>query len=243
MFKDFLLVKASPQVARDKVQSYLQFNHAPLALSTQAVGSSMQRYTMSHLVDEPSDLICLYPTPPDLVTVVEHKLLGGAEKVHMIMADEEYIEKVVPDEKHMIENLMAGMPQFVAVESEQTIFGQRQQSSKRLFEFLRRLPGVSREDFLARLQEEGDWASADRQYNSAVELRVHSFVGSGPLPVGATEDAPVATEEPFDAVVESWVTQPDILASLSDTITTRRTRYCDTDRSLAALTNENVIRL
>lgn len=241
MLKDFLLVKAAPSVTKDQVRKYLQFSHAPLALSTAEIGRSMQRYTMNHLVDAPNN-VCLYSAPDNLTTVVEHSLVGGADKVSTIMADPEYVEKVVPDEKHMIENLMDGMPQFIAVEGEETVFGGKPESSMRMFEFLRCADGVLRDDFFRMLKEEGAWASENPRYSKAVEKRVHSTTGSGPLPVGAKSDAPLATYEPFDAVVEVWISDPEELSGLLAEISNIRARYCDPDRSVSALTEENKLR-
>lgn len=242
MLKDFLLVRNSPSVKKQELQQYLQFNHAPLALSTVEIGRSMQRYTMNHLVDDDVHEICLYDTPGNLTTIVEHLLAGGAEKVQTLMADAEYIEKVVPDEQHMIQNLMEGMPQFVAVDKEEQIFDKNGKSSMRMFEFIRRSSDVSQEQFLHMLHKEGEWAGQEELYSLAVEKRVHSIVGSGPLPVGAKEENPSRDFEPFDAVIEVWINNPESLSRLSSEILRIREQYCDNDRSISAVTNENKIR-
>lgn len=234
MLKDFLLVHGAPTVPPCDVQHYLQFTHAPFALTIPTTARLMTRYTMSHIVGEALANCGLYPPLAGLTTVVEHEL-GGYDGIASIMADEDYVAKIVPDEHYMVEKLMDGPPQFIVVDEEVGIFESDAPGSLRMFDFVRRPTELAREDFLSQLDEDGAWARSRSDYRSAVSQRVHSIVGTGATFFGV--DA-----EPFDAVIETWVADADALAQLSHDQKERRDMFCDPDRSFSAMTEEYRIR-
>lgn len=233
VIKDFLLVQAHAALSYREVQQYLEHSHAPLALATPALAREAQRYTMNHLSEGEASPFQIFPNLPRLAVVVEH-MFGGWEGIARFSADNDYIAKVRPDEKYMVERLMEGAPQFVAVDAEKPVFSGGDPTNLRMFDFIRRSPGLSREQFLAELDREGAWATADEEYRKAVVRRVHSIAGDGTASFGS--DA-----EPFDAVIENWVTDCDRLAQLSALLRKRRESFCDAKRSFSAVTKESWI--
>lgn len=235
MIKDFLLIRAKPVVPQGmlKYRDYVEQVHVPRAMGNPAIAREMKRFTLNHLVDETPRGVCLLPAKAGLTTVVEHKV-GGWEAMQRIMADPEYLAVVRPCEVHMSENLFDGEPQFVVVEDEREIFSCDAPGAARMLDFIQRPASITREEFQARLEEDGAWAAEDPRYRAAVGRRVHSIVGEGAPPFGAVGD-------PFDAVIEVWISDAGKLAELMDERSKRFVAFCDPDRSFTAMTQEHRI--
>lgn len=230
MIKDFLLTRSAPTVSPERLQQYLEYNHAPLALSLPLLQRETKRYTMNHVRPEAG----LYPALDRLATIVEHRFGEGISGLH---SDERYIADIRPDEMFMVEELMDGPPQFLPIDEEWPIFKSGTASTVRMLDFLRRPAGMPREDFDRKLAEDGAWAAADPLYRAAVERRVHSLVGSGS---GVADFG--ADKEAIDAVVETWIVDPSALAALGDEQRVRRASFCDAGRSFSAVTEERWLR-
>lgn len=230
MVKDFLLTRSAPSVTPEALQRYLEHKHAPLALSLPVLVRETRRYTMNHVQSGVDERLCLYVPIANLATVVEHVFTAGIAGLH---DDEEYIARVRPDEMHMIEALMDGPPQFLPIEEELPIFTAERLSSTRMLDFVRMPSGMSKAEFVERLAADAEWASAHPGYRAAVGRRVHSIVGSGS---GAADFG--GRNEPFDAVIESWIVDRDSLAAVMDEQRDGRALFCDPDRSFTAWTVE-----
>lgn len=229
-----MLIRASTSAPPETTRHYLEFRHAPLALSVPIISNKMHLYSMNHAVEEPAGDCCLYPPIPGIVTVVEHGL-GGWESLNEIMADAEYQSRIRPDEEHMVKNIMDGWPQFIVIDEQQEIFDTKASSRTRMFDFVRRPTGMERQQFIARLEEDGVWASENPPYRQAVARRVHSVGGIGSAPTGQEGEA-------FDAVIEVWVADAARLAQLVAEQLVRRAAFCDPGRSFTTLTRESRIR-
>ena len=240
MLKDFLLVRAAPTVSLDQVCHYLEFKHAPLALSVPVVSQQMRRYTFNLVKDEPGSDVALHKSQPRLAAVVEH-MLGGWEGLARISADPQYLAKVRPDEAYMIANLMAAAPQFIVIDEERPVFTSSTETHVRVFDFLRRPVGMAREEFLQALDADAKWSVKNSGYRSVVARRTHSI--SGASWVAPKEEAVSygTDNETFDAVVEAWVTGV-YPAELLQEQRQRRAQFCDSNRSYTAVTEEHCIR-
>ena len=234
MIKDFLIVRTLPAAPLEKLQHYLEHRHAPLALSVPIVSRQMQRYTMNHMSEERAAGCALYGPIAGLAAVVEHDV-GGWDGLNSIMADAQYLAEVRPDEEHMVTNLMDGWPQLIVVDEEETIFSSDPPEGTRLFDFVRRPIGMPREDFVLGLKDDAAWATAQPDYRTSVGKRVHSLVVAGSAPMGVDGEA-------FDAVIETWIVDPEQLANLVDQQKARRAAFCDPIRSFTAVTRERRIR-
>lgn len=234
MIKDFLLTRSAPTVSPERLQQYLEYNHAPLALSLPLLQRETKRYTMNHVSGGKIEGLNLYPALDRLATIVEHRFGEGIAGLH---SDERYISDIRPDEMFMVEELMDGPPQFLPIDAEWPIFKAGIASTVRVLDFLRRPADMPREDFDRKLADDGAWAAADPRYRAAVERRVHSLVGSGS---GVADFG--ADKEAIDAVVETWITDPSALAALGDEQRARRASFCDADRSFSAVTEERWLR-
>jgi len=242
MFKDFLLVRHRPHVPKADLQHYLQYKHAPLALSLPLIAQAMLRYTMNQVEESLTEEVCLYPRMLDLTTIVEHKLGPGVEHIG---TDAEYLATVRPDEQYMMAELMDGAPQCVAVDIELPIFKSASPSNLRMFDLIRHPIGMPRAEFLDRLAEDGQWATQHAGYRAAVAARVHCIVGSGSDEGDRSQASVVdfgATDEPFDAVVETWVADLSTLTGLMEEQRARRAAFCDARRSFTAVTQEHWMR-
>ena len=158
MLKVFLLVRAASTVTAQKVQHYIQFTHVPLALTAPITARLMQRLTLNHVVDGGGTNCRPHQPLPGLVTIVEHAFDGGGEAVGKIMSDDYYIANVASDEQYMIENLMDGVPQFIAIEDEAIVFHSNAPATLKLFDFICRPAEMPRQEFLARLDSDAEWA-------------------------------------------------------------------------------------
>lgn len=231
MVKDFLLTRAAVNLDPKTLQDYLELKHAPLALSLPLLARETKRYTMNHARLELGDYSnILYPPLERMATVVEHVFGAGISGLH---ADEKYIAEVRPDEMFMVESLMDGAPQFLPIEQEIPIFNSGSSSMIRVLEFVRRPTDMAIDDFYNKLAEDGDWAASEPRYRAAVERRVHSIVGSGS---GVADFG--ADKEAIDAVIESWITDMKLLSGLSEEQETRRSAFCDPDRSFSVISDE-----
>lgn len=234
MLKDFLLVRAAPGKSIEEVQHYLQHRHAPLALTVANSARLMRRYTMNHIFPGATGASGGFAPHPGFATVVEHEL-GGFQGIASIMADADYIARVIPDEQFMIETLMDGEPQFVIVDDERIIWESSLPGPVRLFDFLSRPAGMARVDFLDHLEDAGRRAASQAEFRSLVDKRVHSIVGTGPDAFGAGGD------EPFDAVVEMWLADSAGLNEFALRKESSRPAFCDPRRSFRLMTRENRI--
>lgn len=240
MIKDFLLVHAGPTVPSEDVRDYLQFRHAPLALSVPVVAREMKLYTMNHVVDHAAPRCYLYRPVAELTTIVEH-MFGGWEGMARISADPQYCALVRPDEAYMIGHLMAGAPQFVAIDRERPIFSSSLPTCARVFDFVRRPASISREAFLDGLDKDAVWAAENPHYRAAVAKRVDSLAGSGWV-ADKSEATSYGTEaENFDAVVEVWIADFARFGELINEQRERRAAFCDPERSFTAITEEHRI--
>jgi hypothetical protein len=59
------------------------------------------------------------------------------------LVDEDYITKIVPDEKYAAEHLLDGRPDFVMVEESKPIFASEPTGSAKIFDFVRRPAAMS----------------------------------------------------------------------------------------------------
>ena len=240
MIKDFLMVRAAPMVPCAEVQHYLQFKHAPLALSVPVVAREMKLYTMNHVIDETASSYALYPPVPGLVSVVEH-MFGGWEGMGRIEADGQYCSLIRPDEAYMIKHLMAGAPQFVAIDEERPVFTSSLPARARLFDFIRRPAAISRHAFLEGLDADAVWAANNVNYRSAVAKRTHSITGAGWIGEKSDATSYGTDSEGFDAVVEVWIADLSRFADLIGEQQERRALFCDPKRSFTAMTEEHRI--
>lgn len=234
MVKDFLLTRSAPSITPETLQQYLEFKHAPLAMSLPLLVQETRRYTMNHVLTEPEEYPGLYASRQRMATIVEHIFGEGVSALH---SDEQYIAEVKPDEMYMVEELMDGPPQFLPVDEELPIFKSGSSSSIRMLDFVRRPMDMSVEDFREKLADDGAWAAVEPRYHAAIERRVHSLVGSGS---GVADFG--ADEEAIDAVIETWIINQEALLALKDEQHERRAAFCDPDRSFTALTNERWLR-
>ena len=234
MLKDFLLVRAAPALSFKYLQDYLQFKHAPLALTVPTTTREMIRYTMNHIVEAAGRDCRVHAPMGGLASIVEHEI-GGLEGITRITADPRYIADVHPDEEFMIENLMDGAPLFVAIDEEVIVLEASSPGSSRMFDFVRRPKRMSRGDFLARLEEDGIWARAQPSYRDGAAKRIHSLAGASSAPFGINA-------EPFDAVIEVWISKTAKLAGLMKEQRERRMAFCDSSRSFSVITEEQRIR-
>jgi hypothetical protein len=97
-----------------------------------------------------------------MVSVVEQGRIGGDAAVKGLLVDEDYITKIVPDEKYAAEHLLDGRPDFVMVDESKPIFATEPTGSARMFDFVRRPAAMCAREFLRNLNEEGLWAQAIR---------------------------------------------------------------------------------
>lgn len=234
MVKDFLITRTPPTIDRERLQQYLEYKHAPLALSLPLLAKVTIRYTMNHAQDQVSAGLGLYPPIEGLATIVEHIFGEGISGLH---DDAQYKAQVRPDEMFMISELMDGAPQFLPIDEELPIFKIEASSVARMFDFVRRPKSVSRAAFLEKLVDDGIWAASHSRYRAAVGRRVHSIVGSGS---GAADFG--ADQESFDAVIETWITDIPALVALMDEQRARRMLFCDATRSFSAFTDERWLR-
>ena len=234
MFKDFLLVRNPPDKSPEVTQRYLEFNHAPLALSVPIISQKMQLYTMNHVADGVAEACRLYPPISRIATVVEHGL-GGWKSLEQIVADQTYSTTIRADEEYMVNNIMDGWPQFVAITDEERIFTSASHSDLRMLDFVRRPSCVTREAFLTELKDDGAWAIANRRYRSGCAKRVHSLASAASAAFGVEG-------EPFDAVIEVWIAEIAEMQSLMDEQRQRRSTFCDAARSCTVVTREHRIR-
>ena len=239
MLKDFLLARAAPSRTPSEVQHYMQFKHAPLVLSTPIVRRLLNLYTMNHVIGGPNQTCSLYPAFPGVISVVEQGLIGGDAAVRALLVDEDYITKIVPDEKYIHENMLGERPDFVMVEESKIIFASEPTGSTRMFDFVRRPAGMSAQEFLRDLNEDGLWARSQEDYRAAIRKRVHSLIGTGVPPINQDSEAVAAVAEPFDAVIEVWISDTDTLSRLVEEQRARRASFCDPDRSFSLLTQAN----
>jgi hypothetical protein len=239
MLKDFLLARAATSRSPIEVQQYMQFKHAPLVLSTPIGRRLLNLYTMNHVIDGRDQKCSLYPAFPGVISVVEQGLIGGDAAVQALLVDDDYLMKIVPDEKYIHGNLLGGRPDFVMVEESRIIFDSNATGSTRMFDFVRRPAGMSAPTFLSNLNEDGLWARSQQDYRAAVSKRVHSLVGTGVAPVHADSAAVAAVVEPFDAVIELWISDTDAFSRLVAGQRARRASFCDPDRSFSVLTQGN----
>jgi hypothetical protein len=234
MIKDFLLNRGKPSVPFEEIKNYIEFTHAPMAMGNGAISTWMRRFALNHVVFDTAWDCCLYRPLSGLVTIPEHDV-GGWDGFNDIVKDEDYLATIRPNEVHLVEKLFYAQPQFVQIDDERTIFASGSPGTLRLFDFVRRPEAMSREDFERRLEDDGAWAAAQPQYRQAVAQRVHSLVGVGAPPIGAAL-------EPFDAVVEAWVADGTLLATLVDEQKQRRAAFVDPERSISAMTRQHIIR-
>jgi hypothetical protein len=108
-----------------------------------------------------------------------------------------------------------------------------------MFDFVRRPAGMSTPEFLRDLNEDGLWARSQQDYRAAISKRVHSLVGTGVPPINQDSDAVAAVAEPFDAVIEVWISDTDALSRLVEEQRAKRAAFCDPDRSFSVLTQGN----
>jgi hypothetical protein len=239
MVKDFLLARAAASRSPIEVQLYMQFKHAPLVLSTPIGRRLLNLYTMNHVIGGPDQTCSLYPAFPGVISVVEQGLIGGDAAVQALLVDDDYLTKIVPDEKYIHENMLGERPDFVMVEESRIIFVSEPTGSTRMFDFVRRPAGMSAPTFLSKLEDDGLWAQANPEYRSAVSKRVHSLVGTGLAPVHQDSEAVAAVMEPFDAVIELSISDTDALSRLVEEQRARRASFCDPGRSFSVLTRGN----
>jgi hypothetical protein len=100
-----------------------------------------------------------------------------------------------------------------------------------MFDFIRKPGAMSREDFQARLKEDGAWAVGHPRYRAGVGKRVDSIIGKDLAPFGEIADL-------FDAIIEVWVADTLQLESLMEEQARRRAVFTDRDRSFTAMTHE-----
>lgn len=232
MIKDFLLVREASTVPAGalRYREYVQSVHAPRALSVPALAQQMKRFSLCHVIEAPALGCCIHPPMEGITTIVEH-VVGGWAGMQRIMVDPQYLATVRPCERYMVETLMDGEPKFIVVDDEQTIFMANPCGQTRMFDFIRKPEEMSRAMFVSKLEEEGAWAIEEAGYRAGVSKRVHSIVGQGEAPFGENID-------PFDAIVEVWITDASQLAALIDEQTDRRAAFCDDDRSFTLVTQE-----
>jgi len=235
MFKDFLLARHAPNKSPTEVQSYLEYVHAPLALSVTALAQELQRYTMNHVVSDDRARCALHAGLPGLVTVVEH-VLGGWPGIGRFSVDPDYLARVKPDEQHMETTLLHGPPPFVAVEQELPIFHSEGTDAVRIFDFIRGAANLARAEFLTALHQDGQGWARCAHYRAAVTQRVHSIVGEGVASFGTETD-------PIDAVIEVWVIDYDVFAQLRDDQLAQRAAFCEVDRSFSAVTIQRTLKM
>lgn len=235
MFKDFLLARHAPEKSLTEVQSYLEYVHAPLALSVPALAQELQRYTMNHVVSDDRARCALHASLPELATVVEH-VLGGWPGIGRFSVDPDYLARVKLDERHMETTLLHGPPLFVAVEEELSIFHSEETGAVRIFDFIRGAANLTRAYFLTALHEDGQAWARSASYRTAVTRRVHSIVGEGVASFGAETD-------PIDAVIEIWVINYDVFAELRNDQLAQRAAFCDVDRSFSAVTIQRALKM
>jgi len=58
-------------------------------------------------------------------------------------------------------------------------------------------------------------------------------------PINQDSEAVAAVAEPFDAVIEAWISDTDTLLQLVEEQRSRRASFCDPDRSFSLLTQGN----
>jgi len=235
MFKDFLLARHAPDKSLTEVQTYLEYVHAPLALSVTALAQELQRYTMNHVVSDDRARCALHAGLPGLATVVEH-VLGGWPGIGRFSVDPDYLAHVKPDEQHMETTLLHGPPPFVAVEQELPIFHSEGTGALRIFDFIRAATNLTHADFLTALDQDGQAWARSAPYQTAVTRRVHSIVGGGVASFGAETD-------PIDAVIEIWVHDYDVFGRLRDDQLARRAAFYNIDRSFSAVTIQRTLKM
>ena len=101
---------------------------------------------------------------------------------------------------------------------------------------------MPRQEFLARLDSDAEWARSNPLYRAAVGKRIYSIAGRGLAPIGAEAAQSSEQAEPFDAVIELWVTDVGSFNALADEQRESCAIFSDKARSSSAVTKEHRIR-
>lgn len=235
MIKNFLLIRARDEVPVGMMpyRQHLEEVHVPVALANPAIAREMKRWTMNDVLAGTGTGCELYPTIPGVDAVVEH-MVGGNEGIQRVVTDQHYLDTVRPDERLMVDNLMDSDAQFIPVEQEYIVFSSINPPSLRMFDFVCKPDGMTRETFAEKLWEDADWAFGHSDYRQAVRKRVHSIVGGGDIPYADRNES-------FDGVIEMWIADAAKLSGLLDEQRRRRAAFCDTGRSFTMTTRESRI--
>jgi hypothetical protein len=241
MLKEYLIPACKDYGRHVECQDYVINNHARTVMSHRALKGVFSRYTVNraiqpHMIPTPP---LLYAHRPEIPMIVEH-VCSNAELLRDALRDKDQIATIISDEEYIAREFLTEQPSVIEME-ETEIFSEFPNGQYRVFDFLKRCPGVSGVEFSAWLDREGDHLASLSEFRSVASKRVHNRVSPVVALYAAVGGSSATTERNYDAIVETWTSSLDGFAALLPEMRHRHAHHVDPDSSFSVVTSEHVL--
>ncbi|MGO4649791.1 hypothetical protein AB4305_33435 [Nocardia sp. 2YAB30] len=232
MFKDILTVYGKGTHARSDIQDYIADSHRSLVMQLPVFTAIFTYYSMHRVHNAPVTVnLVPYRYDGDMLIVAPHAT-HSLESWIEGMTHPEYLDKVKPDAAYMWTEFVGDRTAAYNVEAHQR-FDSDTLPGTAAFDFLVRSQDVTAEEFSSQLAHAADALRRDPQYRAVVRRRIDN------LPTGtASMYAPAGSE--YDAIIETWVTDHESLATVRDSVRRAYAPFITESRCRSVLTSEKV---